>query len=552
MKKLFISLLTFCLLNVSAQENGKFIHSKVTSAILYLNGAELTNKADVNLNKGNNSIKLTGIAKTIDAKSIRVTAENGVKITSISYEKNYLSEEINNKEIKSLQDSIKANTALITDFNNEISSLEEEKKLLLKNNSIGGQNTGVTTLELQKMADFFRLRLKDINTLKTKFGNKVSTLEEKNIKLINQLNELSNNDNQPEYFVLVTLISTTQSTATLTLKYLTTDTGWIPYYDLRTQDVNSPITIEYKANIYNNSGIDWSNINLTLSTANPQLTSQKPSLSPWYLNYVNNINVYSRINSISNLMPGIVIKSEQALEDVVVRGYGTAKKKEDIQYTNVSESALSVEFEIKEKYTLPSDNKIYSADIQTSELPAKYTYFAVPKIEKDAFLVARVTGWESLNLLDGEANIYYGNSYVGKSFISTQFAKDTLLLSLGRDKKVAITRIKKEDFSSKKFLGSDIKQMFTYEISVRNTNKTAIDIEIQDQIPVSQNSEIKVNAFETFGVKAEENTGLLKYNFKLNPLENKIIKISYSVQYPKDNDIQFNPTMPTITNSRFK
>lgn len=552
MKKTIIFVLTLLVMNVFSQEKSKFIHTKVTSAILYLDGAELTNKADVNLNKGNNSIKLTGIAKTIDAKSIRVTAENGVKITSISYEKNYLTSEINNKEIKSLQDSIKANTALITDFSNEISSLEEEKKLLLKNNSIGGQNTGVTTLELQKMADFFRIRLKDIHTQKTKFGNKITSLEEKNTKLNNQLNELSNSDNQPEYYVLVTLNSATQTAGTLTLKYLVSDTGWIPYYDLRTQDINSPISIEYKANIYNNSGIDWNNINLTLSTSNPQLTSQKPSLNPWYLNYVNNVYNYGYSNSISNNVPGLAVKSDQALDEVVVTGYGVAKKKEDIQYTNVSESALSVEFEIKDKYTLPSDNKIYSADIQTSELPAKYTYFAVPKLDKDAFLVASITGWESLNLLDGEANIYYGNSYVGKSVISTRFAKDTLMLSLGRDKKVAITRIKKEDFSSKKFLGSDIKQTFTYEISVRNNNKTAIDIEIQDQIPISQNSEIKVNAIETSGAKAEENTGLLKYNFKLNPLENKIIKISYSVQYPKDKNIQFNPVMPTLTNARFR
>lgn len=554
MKKIFISLLTFCVLNVSALETNKFINTKVSSVILYLNGAELTQKTDVTLNKGNNSIKLTGIAKTIDSKSIRITSENGVKITSISYEKNYLSEEINNKEVKSLQDSIKANTALITDLNNEISSLEEEKELLLKNKSIGGQNTGVSALELQKMADFFRIRLKDINTLKTKFGSKVTALEEKITKLNKQLNELNNNENQPEYYVLVTLNSATQTTATLTLKYLVSDTGWIPYYDLRTQDVNSPISIEYKANIYNNSGIDWNNINLTLSTANPQLSSQKPSLNPWYLNYLTNIYDYGRSNSISNIMPGVAVKSAQGLlDEVVTVGYSVEKKsKDEYQFTNVSESALSVEFEIKDKYSLPADNKIYSADIQTSELSAKYTYFAVPKLDKDAFLVASVTGWESLNLLDGEANIYYGNSYVGKSVISTRFAKDTLMLSLGRDKKVAITRIKKEDFSSKKFLGSDIKQMFTYEISVRNNNKTAIDIEIQDQIPISQNSEIKVNAVETSGVKADDDTGLLKYNFTLKPLENKIIKISYSVQYPKDKNIQFNPTMPTSTNARFR
>src|SRR5207237_909520 len=119
------------------------------------------------------------------------------------------------------------------------------------------------------------------------------------------------------------------------------------------------------------------------------------------------------------------------------------------------ENQLSVDFDIQLPYSIPSDSKAHTVDVQSYNIPASYSYFAVPKLDKDAFLLARVTKWEELNLLPGNANIYFEGAYVGQSFIDPRNAKDTLDFSLGRDKKIVVMREKKKDLNSTKFIGSN-------------------------------------------------------------------------------------------------
>src|SRR5690606_17747459 len=106
------------------------------------------------------------------------------------------------------------------------------------------------------------------------------------------------------------------------------------------------------------------------------------------------------------------------------------------------ENQTAVEFEINMPYTVASDNKSYTLDLERYELPAYYEYYSVPKVNRDAFLMAYVVDWEKYNLLDGEASIYFEDAYVGKSLIDARYIADTLSISLGRDKNVAVKREK--------------------------------------------------------------------------------------------------------------
>lgn len=532
----------FTLLIVSttlfAANNEKVITAKISAVTMFTSGAEISHAAKITLEEGETILKVTGIAKTIDDKSIRVGVGNDVKINSISYEKNFTADKLLLDKVTMLQDTIANCELKETELKLSLTSLDDERELMIKNSSIGGQNNGVTSQELERVANLFRNRLRDINSQKIKLSLELQQVSKKTELLKKQLEEYDLKENQPEYNILISLNSPAPTSSVIEIKFMVEDAGWNPYYDIRAVDVNNPITLEYKANVYNNCGIDWNNIKLTLSTANPKLTSQKPRLDPWNLNFKSTDDKEGQLNP-----QGVkeTNRSSKKTDEIVL--------KEQASVINVSE--LSIEFEIKTNYTLLSNNKINMVDIQSAEIQADYTYFAVPKMDKDAFLIASITGWEELNLIEGTANIYFGGTYIGQSFINTQFASDTLDISLGRDKKIAITRIKKEDYASKKSLSSDNKESFYYETTIRNNNKTSITIVIEDQIPVSQEQDIKVNTIETSGAIPETQTGILTYEFKLQPLESKVIKLAYSVQYPKNRHVSLRKSRAGMRSVRY-
>lgn len=528
MKKnvLFIIILLY-VVNAGAQVTSKDVVSKVTDVTVYMTGASITHTADVTLAKGDYNLQFSGISPNINQKSVQVSANENVKITSVTYVIDYLAVETESKEIQVLNDSLDLLTKKITTLKNQLSVYASEKELVLKNYDLKGTTTGVSTLELQKAADFYRLRLTEINTLTEKLNDQKEIYTELYTKIQKQLTALNSKKGEPVYKLSVTASVKAATISSFTIKYLITNAGWAAFYDIRATDVSKPIELDYKAKVYNNCSIDWSNVKLTLSTADPSQTAQRPTLTAWGLNYSYDINEEDKEGYLTNVTNAW---NYMAADTSKVT---TGTKSWNNQYTTIEVSELSVEFEITTLYTIPSDNKVYFVDIQTQEMPATYKYIAIPKLDNDAFLVANITGWESMNLIEGTANIFYAGTFVGQSYLSTRYASDTLEISLGRDKKVSVSRVKKEDFSGKTFISGNMKEKLTYEIKVRNNNTAAIDITVQDQVPISQQEDIKVDVLETTDVTPDPLSGKLVYNFKLDPSASKVITISFTVQYPK-------------------
>ena len=248
------------------------------------------------------------------------------------------------------------------------------------------------------------------------------------------------------------------------------------------------------------------------------------------------------------------------LDEVVVVGYGAEKKplmagavsglkvnhKKDIQYEEEASMALDVEqsqgqmgyeFEIKVPYTIPSDNKPVVAEIGHYELPASYTYQSTPKIDKDAFLIAQVTDWEKLNLLEGEANVYFENTFIGKSIMNVTQQNDTLSFSLGRDKRIMIQRTKENEYTSRKFMGSNQTQSIAWKLSVRNTRPEPVTLTLYDQLPVSRNNNITVTAEEISGGSLDEAKGIITWQITLQPGEQRDLALRYKVKYPKGRNL---------------
>lgn len=265
----------------------------------------------------------------------------------------------------------------------------------------------------------------------------------------------------------------------------------------------------------------------------------------------------SQVVPINNNFITVVLREDtQLLDEVVVVGYGTQAKNElagAISGIRTTPSALnkakeesvpiptvqverqtSVEFEIKTPYTIPSDNKTIMVDMDNYTLKADYEYFSIPKADPDAFLQAYLTDWEQYNLMEGEANIFYENSFVGKTILDTRVMSDTLNISLGRDKSVQVNREKVKEMSTQKFLGSKKEDIRDWKTTIRNNKSQPIKMVLLDQVPVSTTNEIEVSVDEISGAELNKETGEVKWTFSLNPAEKKELNLKYTVKYPKN------------------
>jgi uncharacterized protein (TIGR02231 family) len=212
----------------------------------------------------------------------------------------------------------------------------------------------------------------------------------------------------------------------------------------------------------------------------------------------------------------------------------TTKSMDD--YVSQSEDDLNRLFNIDLKYTIPGNGKEQNITIGKQETPATYRYFCAPKLDPATFLMADINNWEKLNLLSGNANISFAGSYVGNTYIDANSTKKTISLTLGVDNKVVVTRKKVKDYSSSKVLGSDVKVLTTYEITVKNNKNKKISLTVKDQYPVSTNKKIDIELQKetTTPTTSDANTGIMTWDMDLTPAQSQKITLSYSVKYPKD------------------
>ena len=209
-------------------------------------------------------------------------------------------------------------------------------------------------------------------------------------------------------------------------------------------------------------------------------------------------------------------------------------------YITVKDNELNVTFDIDLPYDVPGNGKEQNVSLKEFPVNTLYKYYAVPRLDKDAYLLGEVADWEQLNLLPGEANIIFEGTYIGKSYIDPNSTQDTLNLTLGKDKRIVVKKEKLKDFSSVKFLGSNKKQVFTYEITVKNNKKEAISMLLKDQYPLSTNKDIEVELTESKDAANNTELGVLTWKLQLAPGEVKKVRVSYSVKYPKDKYVNLN------------
>ncbi|MEE3448426.1 MAG: mucoidy inhibitor MuiA family protein [Bacteroidales bacterium] len=407
------------------------------------------------------------------------------------------------------------------------------------------------------------------------------------------------------------------SNVPVTMSYIIFSASWEPFYEIRVDKTDKPLDMVYGAHIKQSSTEDWNKVKLTVSTGDPSIGNAAPEFYSMYLppvkrpnstkkwtppssnlvygtvtdeNYeplpgVNvvetgtkngtitdidgkfQLNMQDTRNDLTFSFIGFKTKVEKAgenmqivleeddvlLEEVVVVGYGTARKSsfedsfvadykpKEIKYEEpeklvpleLFESQTATEFKIDVPYTIPSDGKVYDVSMLTYHIDADYRFSCLPRYSPDVFLLADLKNFSQYPILKGNAYVYFDNVYQGECEIAPDFAADTFSISVGRDKDIAVNRQAVKEFTSKKFIGSNIKVVKCFEITVKNNKKSSVDVVITDQYPLPKFSDIKVELTDKGGAETDAEKGKLSWKLNLAAGEKKVLRFSYEVKYPK-------------------
>ncbi|NER18885.1 DUF4139 domain-containing protein [Spongiivirga citrea] len=508
----------------------KTVATTPTDVTVYLRSAKVAEQGKVSLLKGKNTLKIKNLSNYIDSNTYQIGLSNGATLLSVTPATDYLKadeftdeekELINQKE--TLQVSLEIKQATEKTLAGELNLIEENRK-------IGNNEQGWTSTQLANLADFYAKRTLEIHKKRIGLKKEISDLKKKIGKINKQLQETSSQRNENRQVLTLEVEASRNTTATLLLTYVVNNAGWQPYYDIRAKSLEDPLSLVVKGKIYQNTGKDWNQVAMKVSTYLPKANQNRPILNPFF---IREQPMYNR--------------SEDDLEEVVMEAPSVANSMQmrkgaalaDVAVTQVVEQQFNVAYELNSPQSIASTGKGQTIILDKKEVAADYVYHSVPKLTEEVFLLANIKNWQSLNLMLTEANIYFEGNFIGKTTINPNYTKDKYPLSLGVDERIVIKRRLLDNLSSKRTLSSKKVDNFAYEMSIRNNGPKAIELEILDQLPISQNNKIEVGKTELAGGDYDKGTGSILWKKSIARGGTEKIQFSYEVKYPKEMVLQY-------------
>jgi len=622
MRLLFLMTLSFLSFCSFAQQKLK-LTPKITEATVYRKGAKVTAEKQVYLNQGEAVVVFENLSPNIDKNSIRIKGLDGISLNYFTYETDYLKKQDISKQLENLKEQLSRINRKIAIKTNQIDALNKAQVLLEKNQELNTSNNELTVAKMNAYAEYYRNKIEDINTKIYDLQVETSELKTEQSALQREKRKLQGQQTNHRGKISFNLKVTKASQKKFSIDYFIYDAGWFPTFDLSAKSIKDDMNLAYKAKVYQASGRDWSNIKLSLSTANPETDTQMPELSPLYVNYLSRYNKntsnsydfshlnYNRgVRNVSGVvldndglpLPGVYVQAgnngtqtdfdgrysidvngakyltykylgfktarvpvysstitlnlltdASELSEVVVTGYAKSNKRkssietvenEEVVYDNevsqipvTTNEGNSFSFSFPNEVSLKSSLNNSNFDINNYQLTTDYNYYIASEYSKAAYLIAKISDWQDLDLVSGEAKIYFNNSYVGQTSIDVNTTDKDLLISLGKDDQVVIDRTDVKQENKTSFFGSNKIITKTFEIAIKNNKSSAISILVEERTPISRQEAIKVEEVKHNADFRDEKTGYLQWEFKLQPKANKQLKYSYQIKYPKDKNI---------------
>ena len=623
-------MIAICLMAAVMSEAVEKHTASINKVTVFTNGAQVERSKSVVLVPGEQVVTFTGFSPYMDKKSLQVKAKGHLTILGVSERTAHPDSAAQVKRLRAAEDDVKAVERRIQQTKDEQEMLTAQLELVKTNCSVAGRTVATPLANIKELNAYYAQQVLSVK-------KRSQELEE---QLQNLNDELKRKQNTCDSIAKLKLKNITEidvkvdakqgGRADFDITYYVKNAGWFPSYDIRSNSINEPLQLSYKANIYQNTREEWKNVPVTLSSANPNRSNIAPQLKTYWLDYGLSAPAYNIDSDGSNVVSGKIVSADDgdpmigatvtvkgtnlgtvsdidgnysivlpqnnrqltfsyigylsqtrtvdpgstlnirlqedqaALQEVVVVGYGTSRKgrrskskgevlnakesipaiadvaveeemdESEVIAVNQQQAQFGYEFDIKQLLTLPDGGKTTTTEISRHQLPATYEYRGIPKIDKESFLVADATDWQKLNLLEGEANVYFDNSFVGKSILDPNVSSDTLHFSMGRDQSIRVQRTKESESSTRRFFGSNQEQTLKWRITVKNNRQESVNITVFDQAPISRNTSIEVSMEELSDGQFDKQTGIIKWPLQLQPGEQRELVLQYKVKYPKN------------------
>ncbi|MEG1665800.1 DUF4139 domain-containing protein [Chryseobacterium sp.] len=503
----------------------------VKQATVFLQGAKVFGSTNVTLQKGRNTVKIINLPNDLDENTYKINLEKNTTLLSITPQSNYLkNDELTDVE-KKLDDERKKFQRQVNLLNIQIKNLTGEQNIINDNLKVSTNDKSTPQEQLIKLTEFYRKRMLEIDNQVFLLTEQKTTLDESIAKINKQFSEEQTHKTQNRKELILEILADNEMNLNLGLSYIVSNAGWVPSYDLRALSTKKPLEIVYKGKIYQKTGQDWNNVKLFVSTYRPSYNQNRPILSPLY------VAEYTAYNN-EDAKVGYMQKAKAEISNSYQMRAEVAAPSQ-IPVATVSDNQMNILYELNYNQTIVSQEKEQYVILDKKNVEANYKYHTVPKLNNQVFLMAFVKNWQNLNLISGEANIYFEDNYIGKTNITSNYVKDEFPISLGVNERIVVKRTKLEDKTAQKSFNSNKWETESYEISIRNNTKENIELEILDQIPLSENQKITVKTLNIGDGDLDTKTGSILWNRKINSGASEKINFSYEVKYPKEMQIQY-------------
>lgn len=526
-KYLRSTLLTFAIimsvLSARAAERPQEVKAPISAVKVFLNSALITHTQKVKLKTGLNKLAFFGLAMNIHGKSISL--RNFGKSELLSYSLVTLSDTTRILSlpedilfmIRRAKDSILVLERNIEKMEYELGGLQLERNMLIKNDNIIPNTKTITLSELKLTMDYYRERYRDVSLEIANKQRELAQLRKNKVKALkNAFDVESGEEKNMNISIILADFNNpdTEYSPNLELSYVAREAGWIPVYEVLSND-NKTLKINYRSKILNNTGIDWNNMNISLSTADPFEYYSAPDLEPYYVDGYNRYEDDSKENQQQ--------KKQQPQQQA-----------QAVEMEEIFTPDREISFNIARKYNFKAGLMPFLVDITVYDLTPEYLYRCAPKKEEQVYSIARIKDWEKLNLIDGEAGLYNNGVFLGKTYIKPSEIEDYLELPMGVMTNIFVKHKLLSELSSKKFLAGGTISTFDYEIKLKNISAEKVTVEVIDQVPVSESSNVKSDVLAmTEGGDKDALTGKIIWKVELNTSTEKIVALKYSISYPR-------------------
>lgn len=519
-KIVFICLL-FLALGANAQQR-VVVPSQIKEVSVFLSMAQVNRQGNLYLGAGAAELIFDKLSPHLNEGSVEVKVPKGVHILSVSYKNDGNLKEEKPSEILALEDSLlRIKTALYL-VHTDRENIHLQRELILANKSLGG-TAGVKAEELEDVLSIYENKLSEYKFRKLKLDEEERLL----LKQKDHLEILLNDYNQGKINLsrqvrVQVMVDQSQQGSLVELKYNVGQVSWGASYDVRVSGVGAPIEFVLKGNISQSTGEDWSNVKLKLAGIDPLAGGSMPILEPVFL----------------RVMEPVVLDSKgpkrKVIEPEIVMGAMPAMMADNNQnYTpSIVQTPTALKFEVNVPYSIPSDGVAHQVELARFDLPASYKLMSTPKYDESVYVNAAFETNDLLNQLNAEANIYYDGTFTGTTYISSQ-TNDTMLITLGKERRMLIKRTKLKEMTSKSIFGSNKKEKSGYQIAIINASAENLELELFDQIPLSANGEIEVKLLNAGGATYNAESGLLQWKTKIAAKQEVKLQFEFEVSYPK-------------------